>query len=431
MNKAPSPPPNNAKTPWFWIPSLYFTEGLPYFAIIVLSAIMYKKLGVSNAELAFFTAWLYLPWVIKPLWSPFVELVKTKRLWIISMQFLLGAGLAGVALSLPVDNYVQYTMAFFWLLAFSSATHDIAADGYYMSALDDGQQAFFVGIRSTFYRLAGIIGQGLIVVFAGVMEKYYAIEIAWQMTFFLLAGILWVIAFYHLFMLPKVEGETATQYQQNIAQIKTNIINVFTTFFQKQHIALYLAFILFYRLGEAQLGKIAPLFMLDPREKGGLGLETIDIGIIYGTVGVFALVLGGIIGGILVSRYGLKYWIWWMALAINLPDLVYVFMAWEQPRSLLLIQALVAIEQFGYGFGFTAFMLYLIYIAQGEFKTAHYALATGFMAAGMMIPSMFSGQIQELLGYKFFFIWVIIASLPAFYIISRLPLNKAYGRMDQ
>ena len=432
MNKMPNPPKNNTKTPWFWIPSLYFSEGLPYFAIVVLSTIMYKKLGISNAELAFFTAWLYLPWVIKPLWSPFVELFKTKRLWIISMQFLLGAGFAGVALSLSVNHYVQYTMAFFWLLAFSSATHDIAADGYYMSALDDGQQAFFVGIRSTFYRLAGITGQGLIVVFAGLMEKYYAIEIAWQMTFFLLTGILCIFALYHWFMLPKIESENDSlpQDQQNIAQIMENISNVFATFFQKQYIALYLAFILLYRLGEAQLGKIAALFMLDPREKGGLGLETLDVGIIYGTVGVFALVLGGIIGGILVSRHGLKYWIWWMALAINLPDLVYVFMAWEQPRSLLLIQALVAIEQFGYGFGFTAFMLYLIYIAKGEFKTAHYALATGFMAAGMMIPSMFSGQIQELLGYKLFFIWVIIASIPAFYIISRLPLDKAYGRMN-
>lgn len=411
--------------PWLWIPTLYFTEGLPYFSIMVLSAIMYKKLGVSNAELAFFTAWLYLPWMIKPLWSPFVELFKTKRIWIISMQFLLGAGLAGVALSLPVAHYLQYTMACFWLLAFSSATHDIAADGYYMSALNDGQQAFFVGIRSTFYRLASITGQGLIVVFAGVMENYYGIQTAWQMTFFLLASILFILMFYHLFMLPNVEIATSSP---PLSEITTNITDVFTTFFQKKHIALYIAFILLYRLGEAQLGKIASLFMLDPREQGGLGLSTLDMGLIYGTIGVTALVIGGIIGGILVSRHGLKHWIWWMALAINLPDIGYVFMAWQQPESLLLIQAMVAIEQFGYGFGFTAFMLYLIYIAQGEFQTAHYAIATGFMAAGMMIPSMFSGWIQQQLGYTSFFIWVMIATLPAFYIISRLPLDADYGQ---
>ena len=413
--------------PWSWIPTLYFSEGLPYFIIVVLSGIMYKRFGVSNAEIAFYTAWLYLPWVIKPFWSPFIDLIKTKKTWIISMQLLLGAGLAGVALSLPGGNYLQYSMAFLWLLAFSSATHDIAADGYYMSVLNEGQQSFFVGIRSAFYRLAMITGQGLIVIFAGILEAKYDIKGAWQVTFYMLSAFMIMMALHHSYMLPKTEKVAS---KLNISTVYADFIGVFTKFFRKQDIVLYISFILLYRLGEAQLTKIAPLFLMDERSAGGLGLSTIDFGIIYGTGGVIALVLGGVVGGILVSQKGLKYWIWWMALAINLPDLVYVFMAWEQPTSFLQIKLLVAIEQLGYGFGFTAFMLYLIYIAKGQYKTSHYAIATGFMAAGMMIPGMFSGWIQEALGYKYFFIWVIVATLPAFYVISRLPLEADFGLVD-
>ena len=412
--------------PWAWIPTLYFTEGMPYFAIVVLSTIMYKNFGLSNAQIAFYTSWFYLPWVIKPLWSPFVEIYKTKRSWIIAMQLLLGAGFAAIAVSIPLDHYIQLTLAFFWLLAFSSATHDIAADGFYMEALDDGQQAFFVGIRSTFYRIAMITGQGLIVILAGWLSRIYDVKTAWVITLGLLSIILLVAASYHAVVLPKIET------------IKTNkptglkgYFNVFLNFFNKKHIGLFIAFILLYRLGEAQLTKIASLFLLDERSVGGLGLSTEAVGFIYGTVGVSALVIGGILGGIVVSRQGLKFWIWWMALAINLPDLVYIYLAWQQPESLWLINALVAIEQFGYGFGFTAFMMYLIYIADGKFKTAHFAIATGFMAAGMMIPGMFSGWIQEALGYPRFFIWVILSSLPAFYIISRLPLEPDFGKATQ
>lgn len=406
-------------SPWSWIPSLYFTEGLPYFAVVVLSSIIYKNLGLSNTQIAFYTAWFYLPWVIKPLWSPFVDIYRTKRFWIISMQLLLGAGLAGVALSLPLDGFVRYTLAFFWLLAFSSATHDIAADGFYMEALEQGQQSWFVGIRSTFYRIAMITGQGLIVILAGKLQHVYDIKTAWQITLLLLAGVLLVLAMYHALALPVVERKSEKNSQ--------SYFQVVSAFFRKQNIAIFIAFILLYRLGEAQLTKIASLFMLDERAQGGLGLSTEAVGFIYGTVGVLALVIGGILGGIAVSRKGLKFWIWWMALAINVPDLVYVYMAWQQPQSAFIIYPLVAIEQFGYGFGFTAFMLYLIYIAQGQFKTAHYAIATGFMAAGMMLPGMVSGWIQEQLGYPMFFVWVVLATLPGFFIISRLPLQKHFG----
>ena len=414
--------------PWFWIPTLYFSEGLPYFAIVVLSTFMYKSFGLSNTEIAFYTAWFYLPWVIKPLWSPFVDLYRTKRFWVIAMQLILGAGLAGMAMVLPLDNYLKYSLVFFWLLAFSSATHDIAADGYYMQVLDKGQQAFFVGIRSTFYRIAMITGQGLIVILAGKLENIYDVKTAWQLTMALLSIILIGVALYHVLILPKevvVTEKLSSGSKQN--PIK-GYLEVFKSFFAKQHISVFIAFILLYRLGEAQLTKIASLFMLDDRSVGGLGLSTEAVGFIYGTVGVAALVTGGILGGIMVSRHGLKAWIWWMALAINLPNMVYIYMAYKIPQNTVLIQTLVAIEQFGYGFGFTAFMMYLIYIAEGNFKTAHYAIATGFMAMGMMIPGMVSGWIQDKLGYPDFFIWVMIATLPAFYVISRIPLEKDFAK---
>jgi len=325
-----------------------------------------------------------------------------------------------------MDNYIRYSLVFFWLLAFSSATHDIAADGYYMQVLSKGQQSFFVGIRSTFYRIAMITGQGLIVILAGKLENIYDIKTAWQLTMGLISLILIAVAIYHAFVLPKELPKTSLKQ----SPLK-GYAEVFKTFFKRKHIGIYIAFILLYRLGEAQLTKIASLFMLDDRSAGGLGFSTEAVGFIYGTVGVAALVIGGILGGILVSRHGLKYWIWWMALAINLPDLVYIYMAWQQPEAGGLIYLLVAIEQFGYGFGFTAFMMYLIYIAEGQFKTAHYAIATGFMAAGMMIPGMVSGWIQENLGYPNFFIWVMIATIPAFYVISQIPLDKDFGRLKR
>ncbi len=389
---------------------------------------MYKSFGLSNSEIAFYTAWFYLPWVIKPLWSPFVDIYRSKRFWVIAMQLLLGAGLAGIAMILPTENYLRYSLAFFWLLAFSSATHDIAADGYYMQVLNKGQQSFFVGIRSTFYRISMITGQGLIVIFAGKLENSYDVKTAWQLTMALVSLILIVVAIYHAFMLPKEESKNPSLVSSSPLKGYTE---VFKSFFQRKHIGIFIAFILLYRLGEAQLTKIASLFMLDDRSAGGLGLSTEAVGYIYGTVGTLALVIGGILGGILVSRKGLKYWIWWMALAINLPDLAYIYMAWQQPEASWLIHLLVGIEQFGYGFGFTAFMMYLIYIAEGQFKTAHYAIATGFMAAGMMIPGMLSGWIQESLGYPLFFVWVIIATLPAFYVISKIPLEKDFGRLKR
>ena len=607
-------------SPWAWIPTLYFAEGLPYVVAMTVAVIMYKRLGISNTDIALYTSWLYLPWVIKPFWSPFVDLIKTKRWWIVSMQMLIGAGLAGVAFLIPMPFFFQATLAVLWLIAFSSATHDIAADGFYMLALDSSQQSFFVGIRSTFYRLAMISGQGVLIIIAGSLESWTGLEpmqfsvqssnkaqteiilpapntniaptdemtfiafpenlvlstnnisvdslnkirtfaseqnqangfvaiektaaeikkddaswwthnvsaplghfiktnfgekreivsttdgkvgnaglvavrlskkpepgqdvvlnssfgkgdksisllsgerivfnesnwdkpaylvvqldyklkdevksefkgisgnikLAWSITFFILAGMFILFFVYHRFVLPKPASDHATA-THSATDILREFGGTFKSFFQKPGVGLAITFMLLYRLGEAMLVKMASPFLLDAREVGGLGLTTGQVGLVYGTVGIIALTLGGIVGGIAASRRGLKFWIWPMALCITLPHLAFLYLSWFLPENLFLINAAVAIEQFGYGFGFTAYMLYMIYFADGEHKTAHYAICTGFMAMGMMLPGMIAGWLQDLLGYNHFFIWVMICAIPTLAVIPFMKIDKNYG----
>jgi len=416
------------RNPWFWVPSLYLAEGLPYVVVMTVSVIMYKRLEISNTEIALYTSWLYLPWVIKPFWSPVVDLLKTKRFWIIIMQLFIGAGLAGVAFTLPTEKFFQYTLAFFWLMAFSSATHDIAADGFYMLGLKQHQQAYFVGIRSTFYRIAMLAGQGLLVILAGQFEESSGdITYAWMITFIILAGLFVLFFIYHLLILPRPKSD-APREKVHLQHFVSEFLRTFISFFKKKEIIVIVLFILLYRFAEAQLVKMASPFLLDGKETGGLALTTSEVGFVYGTVGVIALSLGGILGGIAASRHGLKFWIWWMLIAINLPDFVYIYLAATQTSNFILINISVAIEQFGYGFGFTAFMLYLIYISEGEYKTAHYAIATGLMALGMMLPGMVSGWIQEQVGYLNFFIWVCISTIPAFIITKFLKIDPSFGR---
>lgn len=415
------------RNPWAWVPTLYFAEGLPYVAVMTISVIMYKRFGLSNTEIALYTSWLYLPWVIKPFWSPFVDILKTKRWWIVSMQLLIGAGLAGIAFTLPTPLWLQASLAFFWLMAFSSATHDIAADGFYMLALDDSKQSFFVGIRSTFYRLASITGQGFLIILAGYFEKRTDIPQAWSLTFFIMAGLFLAFFVYHRFVLPYPVTDSG-KAANTPKEVMHEFGNTFKSFFTKKGIGLAITFILLYRLAEAMLVKLAYPFLLDPREVGGLGLTTQDAGIAYGTVGVIALTLGGIIGGIVASRKGLKYWLWPMALAITLPNAAYLFLAIYQPVNFLWVNLAVFIEQFGYGFGFTAYMLYMIYFSQGDHKTAHYSICTGFMALGMMLPGMAAGWIQEQLGYTNFFIFILIATVPTLLIIPFMKIDKDFGR---
>lgn len=405
------------RSPWSWIPTLYFAEGLPYVAVMTLSVIMYKRLDISNADIALYTSWLYFPWVIKPIWSPFVDLLKTKRWWIWAMQLLIGGGMAGIAFLLPGDFFFRGTLAFFWLMAFSSATHDIAADGFYMLGLNEEQQAFFIGIRNTFYRVAMITGQGLLVMLAGWIEITTGhIPLAWSLVFFVLAGIFIGLALWHRYILPKPDSDRQ-RTDVSWRNIGTAFGKTFVSFFQKKGIVPALLFMLTYRLGESQLVKLASPFLLDGKEAGGLGLSTTQVGFTYGTVGVVALLVGGILGGIAISKGGLRRWIWWMALAISLPNAVYLYLAYAMPDSFLIVNACVAVEQLGYGFGFTGYTMYLMLFSEGEYKTSHYALCTGFMALGMMLPGMCSGWIQELIGYKLFFVWVMVCCIPLFLVL--------------
>lgn len=615
------------RNPWLWVPSLYYAEGIPYVIVMTVSVIMYKRLGISNTDIALYTSWLYLPWVIKPLWSPVVDIIKTKRLWIIVTQLIIGAGLAGVALTIPVSSFFQYTLAFFWLLAFSSATHDIAADGFYMLGLSKHDQAFFVGIRSTFYRLAMITGQGLLIILAGYVESHTGlppvdvrfsanqsvtnaafvpadsidwhvdessenhlifspaevvistqkrskseidsllalvksnnslygfikseqtiarekqqnqdhiswwranvtqplevllrkqfgtqpvqnrsaqnvgnvgflyfrlaqkpaagedvvvnfgrssgdnsinliegarfifteqnwdkpfiaavqldpklqaqtsaqfvaragnIPLSWVVTFFVLTGLFAVFFIYHRFMLPYPAEDTSGRSGTN--SIVAEFFETFASFFKKKNILIILAFLLLYRFAEAQLVKLAAPFLLDAQETGGLALTTGQVGFVYGTVGVVALTIGGLLGGFLAAKHGLKFWLWPMVIAINLPNAVYIFLSSALPQDFFIINVAVAIEQFGYGFGFTAYMLYMIYAAEGEHKTAHFAICTGFMALGMMLPGMFSGWLQEIIGYQHFFVWVLIATVPGFIVTKFIPLDRDFGKKTE
>jgi len=418
-------------SPWSWIPTLYFAEALPYVAVMTISVIMYKRLGISNTDIALYTSWLYLPWVIKPFWSPFVDLLKTKRWWVVTMQFLIGAGLAGIAFTIPMDHFFQVTLTVFWLVAFSSATHDIAADGFYMLALDSHDQAFYVGIRSTFYRIATIAGQGLLVMLAGALENSTGkIPFAWSITFLILAGLFIGLCLYHKYILPVPKSDKAAA-TVTASTIFKEFFATFVSFFRKKQALVAILFMLFYRFPEAQLVKLVTPFLIDPREVGGLGLTTSEIGLVYGTIGIIGLTLGGIIGGIVAAHGGLKKWLWPMALAITLPDLVFIYLSSALPESLLIINVCVFIEQFGYGFGFTAYMLYLIYFSDGEHKTAHYAICTAFMALGMMLPGMIAGWLQEQLGYVNFFWWVMGCCLITLAVTAFLKIDPAFGRKDR
>jgi PAT family beta-lactamase induction signal transducer AmpG len=608
------------RNPWFWVPTAYLAEGIPYVIVMTVSVIMYKRLGITNTDIALYTSWLYLPWVIKLFWSPFIDMFRTKRFWIIGMQLFIGAGLAGVALTIPAPHFFQLTLAFFWLLAFSSATQDIAVDGFYMLGLTQHEQAFFVGIRSTFYRIAMLTGQGLIVILAGYFESttgldevriqlvsspgkgiihsilpdsldrrgtesgldlYFTtsdtlcigtveedqkeidsllnlasgwnsghgfthpageksktspvvnqspkplanwiqkkfgenkstsgvgskagniamawitlsgkpkegeqvianisrisgdknfnlvegsrliftgnnwnmpaclvfqadpklekissagfivrsgnIALSWSICFFILAVLFILFFLYHRFILPFPVADKPTVKAESAGGL-SNFIGIFADFFRKKDIVLILAYLLLYRFAEAQLVKMSAPFLLDSREAGGLGLSTGDIGLVYGTIGMLALTAGGIIGGIMAARNGLKFWLWWMISAMNLPILSHLYLSFFQPESLWTIGFFIGLEQIGYGFGFTAYMLYMIYVSRGNHQTAHFAITTGFMALGMMLPGMMSGWLQELIGYRHFFIWVILCTIPGFVITGFLRIDPAFGKREE
>lgn len=427
------------RTPWLWVPTLYFAEGIPYFIVNNISVVMFKNMGMSNGDLAMYTSLLYLPWVIKPLWSPFVDIVKTKRWWILAMQIICAAAFAALALSLPhpgadaiaahevpVSPFIV-TLVIFYITALASATHDIAADGFYMIALDSHTQSVFVGIRSTFYRIASVFGQGVLVMIAGLLEtKTGNVPLAWSITLAVSAVLFGAIALWHTFFMPKPEQILVER--RTASEIFSEIGRTFVTFFKKKQVWFALVFMLLYRLPEAFSVKMLNPFLLDDLSAGGLGLNTETVGLVYGTIGVIALTLGGILGGLAAGKWGLKKSLWPMALSLALPCSVYLYMAAAQPTSLWVIALCVAFDQFGYGFGFTAYMLYMMYFAEGEYKTSHYALCTAFMALSMMLPGLVAGLLQEALGYTGFFVMVMFCCLATVIVTLFAKVDSNYGK---
>ena len=433
----------NIKSPWWWVPTLYFAEGIPYFIVNNISVIMFTKLGVPNEVMSLYTSLLYLPWVIKPFWSPFVDLVKTKRWWIILMQLLMSLSFIALVLSMPHPSSAMIAekttpvglfkpmIILFYITAVASATHDIAADGFYMLALKEERQAFFVGIRSTFYRLSSIFGKGVLVMIAGRLETTGGdIPRAWSVTMIITALLFTAITFYHIFVIPKSAADRQRE-DRGVKIIIKEFADAFLSFFQKPRIAVAIAFLLLYRFPEAIMLKLADPFFLDSPARGGLGFSTAQVGFINGTVGVVSLLLGGITGGIAASKLGLKKVLWPMALSLTLPCFVYVYMSIMQVSNIWVANACVAFEQFGYGFGFQAYMLFMIYFSNGEFKTSHYAICTGFMALSMMLPGMAAGYIWKALGGYANFFWFVMAScLLTLLVTSLLKIHPEYGKKN-
>ncbi len=425
-----------SSSPWAWIPTLYFAQGLPYVAVMTLSVIMYKRLGISNTDIALYTGWLNLPWVLKPVWSPFVDIISTKRRWTLAMEWCIAIALAGVAFTLPAPMFFRASLAVLWLMAFASATHDIAADGFYMLALSEHEQSFYVGIRSTFYRIANVAGQGVLVILAGYVENaqwiagdtHDRIVAAWCIVFGVLAVLFVLFALWHGVALPHpaADAEAGTS-RRSVADILREFADTFGSFFHKPGAAMAIVFLLLYRLPEAQLVKLINPFLLDPASAGGLGLSTGQVGFAYGTVGIISLTVGGIVGGLAAARSGLRRWLWPMAWSMSLTCLAFVYLSYAVEPSYLVVNICVAVEQFGYGFGFTAYMLYMIYFSEGPRRTSHYAICTGFMALGMMLPGMAAGWIQETLGYRGFFLWTMLCCVATIAVCAFIKVDPQFG----
>lgn len=438
------------RNPWCWIPTLYFAQGIPFIFINMVSMVLFTQMGMSEKEAALYTGWLYLPWVIKPFWGPIVDIFRTKRWWTVLMQICIAIGLAGIAFTLPLPSSADIAegvhvsafgiaLCFYVLTAFCSATHDIASDGFYMIALNTNQQSMFVGIRSTFYRCANVFGQGGLVIIAGFMEAYGGVAMGWKYTVAICAIFFGIVSIYHLFILPfpaddkSVGGETE---KKTVVGILKDFGGSFVTFFKKKHVFLAILFMLLYRLPEAQVVKLCQPFLLASRDVGGLGMTQQQVGLAYGTLAIIGLTVGGIIGGICAAQGGLRRWIWPMALATSLNCVAYIFLSNVQPDYTLvsgkiMIFSAIILEQFAYGFGFTAFMLFMMYFAEGPYKTSHYAICTAFMALGMMLPGMAAGWIKEVLNNSYinFFFWVLCCNLATWLVtgLVRRHIDPSYG----
>jgi PAT family beta-lactamase induction signal transducer AmpG len=413
------------RNPWLFVPTLYFGEGLPYILINTVSVILYKKMGVDNTDIAFWTSWLYLPWVIKMFWAPILDLTWTKRNWVLAAQGVMALNIGFIAFVVGRPDFFFPSLGAFMIGAFISATYDTATDGYYMLALTAKEQALFAGLRSGFYRLAMIFGSGFLVYFAGGIETATgSVTSSWMTVLSVGSGIFMISWLYHYAVLPYPAADCRRLVEDDVN--KPAFGEIFAAYFRQERIGVLVAFILFYRLGEAMLLKLVSPFLLDSRADGGLGLATSEVGLVYGTAGIIALVLGGVLGGWLISRYGLRRCIWPLVISMHMPDLFFVYMAWAQP-PIAMVYPLVALEQFGYGMGFTVFTVYLMYSAEGRYKTSQYAISTGIMAVGMMLPAFISGLIQQKVGYPLFFVIVCLLTIPGMLTIPFLPKRGESG----
>lgn len=423
---------SNRIQPILWISTLYFAMGMPFVTVNAVSGIMYKDMGISDSKIAFWTALILFSWTLKPLWSPFLEIYKTKKFFVVFTQFAIGILFALIALSLPLPGFFKYSIALFAVIAFCGATHDIAADGTYIYFLTNKEQAQYIGWQGAFYNLAKIISSGILVYFAGVLEKTKGVTHAWMIIMAVYALLFFALAVYHYFLLPKENKPIEEKFSKTTENVRQELWEVITSFFTKRNIVWSLLFIILYRFAEGFAIKIAPLFFKAPRSSGGLGLSTSDIGLIYGTYGSAAFILGSVLAGYFISARGLKRSLIWLCAAFNIPFVVYALLAYYQPISLLPVSIAVVVEYFGYGFGFVGLILYMMQqIAPGKHKTAHYAFATGIMNLGVMLPGMFSGMISDWVGYKIFFIWVLIATIPAFIITWLVPFPYPEQQKEQ
>ena len=412
----------NRRSPWCWIPTLYFAEGIPYVAVMTIAVILYKRMGVSNTEIALYTSWLYLPWVLKPLWSPFLEMFKTKKYFVVATQMVTGVAFGLVALSLPLPDFFCYAIAFMGVIAFSGATHDIAGDGVYLTELNATMQAKYIGWQGAFYNLAKILTNGGLVYLAGSLKDSIGIVHAWMVIMGICAAIMVVLSLYHVRMLPS--GGAASSDVRTVKDAMHMLWEVIRTFFQKKYIVWYICFIILYRFAEGYAMKIVPLFLKAGIDQGGLGLPVQEIGIIYGTFGAAAFVLGSILAGYYISAFGLRKTLFSLCCVFNIPFVVYLLLAIYQPSNVWVIGSAIVFEYFGYGFGFVGLTLFMMQqVAPGKHQMAHYAFASGIMNLGVMIPGMMSGYLSDWLGYRNFFIWVLVATIPAFLVTWFVPFT--------
>ncbi len=419
--------------PFLWVPTAYFAMGLPFVAIAQASVLMYKNMGVSDTQITFWTSSIMLPWTLKPFWSPVLEMFKSKKYFVVASQFITGITFALVAFSLPLNNFFTYSIALLAIVAFSGATNDIATDGVYLDVFSPKLQAEYIGWQGASYNIAKLFAAGGLVYLAGVLEGKLGVVNAWISVMGAISAIMVVLALYHIRMLPK--GKTSVE----VASLKdgfTTLWDVLKTFFQKKYIYLYIGFIVLYRFAEGFAIKIAPLFFIADVSDGGLGLTTEQVGLVYGTFGTIAFVLGSVLAGYFIAKRGLKKALIYLVASFNIPFIVYAVLAINQPQELYYVAAAVVFEYLGYGFGFVGLMLFMMQqVAPGKYKMAHYAFATGIMNLGFMIPSMMSGYFSDLLGYKTFFMWVLLAAVPVFIAAKFLPFarpdNKEQKELDK